>query len=238
MKVKIIILFLVLISFAFCFEMNAQKRGRKVVISGRVTDSNHNPFQNAIIMIDGKNTNCITDNEGFYKISVKTSSTNIGIFTIPTGVIEEPIEDRTRINFTIYEDNIRRKADVIPESDDLVEVGYGSVRRKDMIDPIHQIDGSDTKFISYTNIYEMIKSEVPGVLVSGNSITIRGPNSILSSNEPMFVVDGMMVESIYGIPPSQVKSIEVLKGPSASIYGSRGANGVILIQLKTGLDIK
>jgi len=119
-----------------------------------------------------------------------------------------------------------------------VNIGYSSVRNEDMIDPIHRIDGSDTKFISYTNIYEMIKSEVPGVLVSGNSITIRGPNSILSSNEPMFVVDGMMVESIDGIPPGQVKSIEVLKGPSAAIYGSRGANGVILIQLKAGSDIK
>jgi TonB-dependent SusC/RagA subfamily outer membrane receptor len=237
MKVKILILFLVLISFSFCFEMNAQKRSRKVIISGRVTDSNHYPFQNAIIMIDGKNTKCLTDNEGFYKISVKASSTNIGIFTIPTGVIEEPIENRTRINFTL-EDNIGRRAEAIPASDDLVNIGYSSVRNKDMIDPIHKIDGSDTKFISYTNIYEMIKSEVPGVLVSGNSITIRGPNSILSSNEPMFVVDGMMVESIDGIPPGQVKSIEVLKGPSAAIYGSRGSNGVILIQLKTGSDIK
>jgi len=208
-----------------------------VIISGRVTDSNNYPFQNAIIMIDGKNTKCLTDNEGFYKISVKASSTNIGIFTVPTGVIEEPIENRTRINFTL-EDNVGRKAEAIPESDDLVNIGYSSVRNEDMIDPIHRIDGSDTKFISYTNIYEMIKSEVPGVLVSGNSITIRGPNSILSSNEPMFVVDGMMVESIDGIPPGQVKSIEVLKGPSAAIYGSRGANGVILIQLKAGSDIK
>jgi TonB-dependent SusC/RagA subfamily outer membrane receptor len=80
----------------------------------------------------------------------------------------------------------------------------------------------------------MIKGEVPGVQVNGTSITIRGTGSIMSSTEPLFIVDGIAVNQISDISPVEVKSIEVLKGASASIYGSRGANGVILIRRHSG----
>ena len=72
--------------------------------------------------------------------------------------------------------------------------------------------------------------------VSGTNINIQGAASFYSGTQPLFVVDGTIVDSIDDIIPSQVKSIEVLKGPAASIYGSRGANGVILITLINGGD--
>ena len=83
----------------------------------------------------------------------------------------------------------------------------------------------------------MIKGQVPSVEVSGKSIRIQGFSS-LGSTEPLFVVDGIVSSSIDDIPPSQVKSIEVLKGSSAAIYGSRGANGVILIRLISASDMR
>ena len=77
----------------------------------------------------------------------------------------------------------------------------------------------------------MIRGEVPGVQVNGTSIIIQGASSLTLSTEPLFVVDGIVVNSIDYISPISVKSIEILKGSAASIYGSRGANGVILIRL-------
>jgi len=82
----------------------------------------------------------------------------------------------------------------------------------------------------------MIRGEVPGVQVNGNQIVIRGQSSINLTNEPLFVVDGVVVSSIENISPRQVKSISILKGPDASIYGSRSAGGVLLIDLKGGSD--
>jgi len=84
----------------------------------------------------------------------------------------------------------------------------------------------------------MIKGQIPGVDVSGSSIRIQGANSFMGSTEPLLVVDGMTVQSIEDISPREVKSIEVLKGSSAAIYGSRGANGVILITLKGAKDLQ
>jgi TonB-dependent SusC/RagA subfamily outer membrane receptor len=72
----------------------------------------------------------------------------------------------------------------------------------------------------------------PGVLVSGRRVIIQGISTFYGNTEPLYVIDGMTVSNIDGIPPQQVKSIDVLKGPSASIYGSRGANGVIIITMK------
>lgn len=103
-----------------------------------------------------------------------------------------------------------------------------------MTSSVSKIDGTNPKYASYKNIYDMIRGEVPGVQVSGNSIKIQGASSLTLSTEPLFVVDGVTVNTIDGIQPYMVQSIQVLKGSSASIYGSRGANGVIVINLVTG----
>jgi len=78
----------------------------------------------------------------------------------------------------------------------------------------------------------------PGVIVKGNSVQIQGQSSINSGTEPLYVIDGMVVETVDGISPSMIESISVLKGASASIYGSRGANGVILVTLINGSEKK
>lgn len=84
----------------------------------------------------------------------------------------------------------------------------------------------------------MLRGEVPGVQVYGKSIKIQGASSFIASTEPLLVVDGVAVSTIDDIQPRMVKSIEVLKGSAATIYGARGANGVILITLKSSGDFK
>ena len=94
------------------------------------------------------------------------------------------------------------------------------------------------KVNTYTDIYQMIRHEVPGVVVSGRSIVVQGPNSFFGSSQPLFVVNGNRVSSIDNINPLDVKSIRLLKGSYANIYGNDGANGVISITLLNGSEKK
>lgn len=98
------------------------------------------------------------------------------------------------------------------------------------------INVKDSAVPVYQDIYDMIRGKVAGVEVSGRSIKIRGTNSLNVSTEPLFVVDGVIVREIDDIAPETVRSIEVLKGPDASVYGARGSNGVIVITRKKGMD--
>jgi len=93
----------------------------------------------------------------------------------------------------------------------------------------------------YSDVLQVIKGRVPGVLVSGNNVTIRGPGSLYGSTEPLYLIDGVTVSgvgSVLAIPVEDIDRIEILKGPSAAIYGSRGANGVIAIYTKRGTFMK
>jgi TonB-dependent SusC/RagA subfamily outer membrane receptor len=229
MKTRIILcLILAIFSFSFSF---GQKAGKKVTITGHVVDGTLASVANAIVMVDGKKTEKVTNDRGIYKIKVKPGSSTIGILTMSNGILEEPLDGRTTINFTFKGSVAPQASGRTDPGDEAVDIGYGSVKKRNMTGNVGKIDGSNPKYASYRSIYDMIRGEVPGVQVNGTSIKIQGASSLMLSTEPLFVVDGMVVNSISDIQPYSVKSIEILKGSSASIYGSRGANGVILIKL-------
>ena len=233
MKVVLILLTLIIAGN----NLSGQKTAKKIVISGKVVDVYNTPISGAIIMIDGKITEKNTNKYGFYKVRVKPSASKIGVFIYSTGINEEMIDGRTTINFNLdkfVQQPIIKNNNSAGEEE--INIGYGSVKRRNLTDQVSKIDATDKDFGAYNNIYDMIKGQVAGVEVHGNSITIQGANSFMSSTEPLFVVDGIVVSSIDDISPQMVKSIEILKGSSATIYGSRGANGVILINLKGAGD--
>ncbi|HUX59566.1 MAG TPA: TonB-dependent receptor plug domain-containing protein [Bacteroidales bacterium] len=230
---RLILVLILIMSCAFNNLSVAQKSTKKNTISGFVTDENQNPIPGARILIDNKNTNSITDNKGYYKIKVRLDSKLISIFTVLNGLSENPINGRTTIDFII---KVPRKSQnavkTNKENDEKVNVGQGTQNKKDLLTPVGKVDIEGRENTSYQSIYDMIR-RVPGVIVSDKNITIQGATSSYGfSSQPLFVVDGTVVNSIDNISPQTVKSIEILKGPSASIYGSRGANGVILITLK------
>lgn len=112
--------------------------------------------------------------------------------------------------------------------DEEVNIGYQKVRKRDSTASTASVKVN--RGSGYTDIYEYLRGRVAGVEVNGTSIRIRGEHSINSSNEPLILVDGMVTDDISNITPDEVESIDVLKdAATTAIYGSRGANGVILI---------
>lgn len=113
-----------------------------------------------------------------------------------------------------------------------IAVGYGYVSEEALSFAVAHMENKERNFCNYTNILDLLSGELAGVSVSGGNVYIRGgTNSINLSTTALFVVDNVATNSIDWIKPCQVKSIEVLKDGSASIYGARGGNGVILIEL-------
>jgi TonB-dependent SusC/RagA subfamily outer membrane receptor len=226
------IFLLLLLTIPFFSVATGQKPAKKITISGAVTDSDHKPVVGAMILIDNKKTDCITGENGTYRLKVKTDAKLITVFTMMNGMLEQPIDGKTVINFRYNtKSQTEGKVQETGQGNEAVNIGYGTMKKNDMTTTVGKIDAQNKKYASYNNIYEMIKGEVPGVQVNGTTIVIHGPSSINLSSEPLFVVNGMVVSSIADISPRQVKSIEILKGSSASIYGSRGTNGVIMITL-------
>ena len=128
-----------------------------------------------------------------------------------------------------------QQSDVVENSpsEEVVDIGYGKEVRGRLTTAVSSIPIKEDNPIPYRTIYEMIEGRCPGVTVQGNKILIRGISPINSSTEPLIIVDGTPQTNIDWINPNDVKSIDVLKdGGSSAIYGSRGANGVIIINLK------
>jgi len=229
MKIKVF--FLILLSALFITIASGQKNNKKIVVSGLVKDALKKPVAGALILVDEKNTNIVTNNKGFYKVRVRPDADTITIITFSNGISVAAINGRTTINFTLAgsassQQNFQNKSG----NDEVVNIGYGNVNQKNLLTPVSTIDARNSKYATYKDIYEILKG-TPGVMVSGKSIKIQGSSSLNLSTEPLFVVDGMPVESVDDILPAMIENISVLKGASASIYGSRGANGVILITL-------
>lgn len=131
-----------------------------------------------------------------------------------------------------YRDSLRMAASEAEE----INVGYGYAKRRNLTTSVSKVSIRQEALGAYRNIAEYLQGRVPGLIVQKMSgryrYIIRGINTIYGSSDPLFVVDGAVVNDIDYLNPQSVKSVEILKDASASIYGSRGANGVILITTK------
>lgn len=119
-----------------------------------------------------------------------------------------------------------------------VNVGYGYVDSKSLLNAVSSVNKSDMDFSIYTNMFDLIQGQFPGVNVEGNRIIVRGSKTIYGteSDAALLVVDGMIVsnQDFANLSPLDVQSVDVLKDGSSSVYGSRGANGVVLVETKKG----
>ena len=234
MKIR---LFLLILLSAFCINSITAQSNKKITITGTVLNSAKEPIVNAIIMIDEVKTNSITDAKGNYKVKVKPTAEKIGIFTFGQGVAEEPINGRTHIDFNFGKSaKPQSTGQQVAEGDQGVSNGYGTVKKKNVTTDINKIDGTNKKYASYHSIADMIQREVSGIRINGSSVIIQDSKDLFGSVYALVVVDGVYMNELPDISPSTVKSIEVLKGTSAAMYGSRGYGGVIVIKTKLQND--
>lgn len=214
-----------------------QKEESGVAVSGTVTDENGQPLLGVNILIEGTDTGTVTDEDGRYSIAVSPGRVLVFSFlgfqsqTITVG------ETKT-VDVKLKEE--------VSALDEVVVIGYGTQRRSDLTGSVSQVGSREINEFPSTNVLQSLSGRAAGVQVSpttgapgaGLNVRIRGTNSIQGSNEPLYVVDGF---PIFGSNPTilnntDIESIEVLKDASATaIYGSRGANGVVLITTRQGV---
>ena len=215
-------------------EQNFQQQGK--TITGKVVDPQGEPVPGASIVIKGTTRGTITDMDGNYTLPEVPEDAVLVFSFVGMKTQEITVAGKNTINVQFQEE--------LMGLDEVVVIGYGTVKKSDVTGSIVSVDSEDMMKRNPQNLEQGLQGVAAGVYVSRNSgdpsgdvtIRIRGVATINNSADPLYVVDGMQVgTSIEFLNPNDVESIEVLKDASATaIYGSQGANGVILITTKKG----
>jgi len=214
-------------------------QNKNLTITGYVREADSSAIKGAMIMIDRILSSVTTDEKGFYKIKVKSDAGMITVITENNRAKSDLINGRTSIDFILGNSGeVQGFINAENPEDEIVDIGITNVNSKSLSSTINTLDVSGDENSAYQDIYDMIAGRIPGVDVAGKKVRIRGVNSMVSNNDPLFVVNSIPLNSIDHILPQDVESISVLKGPSATIYGSRGVNGVIVIKLKSEVSQK
>ena len=210
-------------------------------ITGIVTSAKDAmPLPGVNVLVKGTNNVTVTGLDGDY--SIKASSGDVLVFSYVGSANQEvQVGNQTKINISLKDD--------LTALDEVVVVGYGTQKKSDLTGSISVVNMDNAKKTVTYDAAKMLQGQVPGVTVQSSgepggfvNIKIRGINSF-SNNNPLFVIDGMIVDSPYDFATGEIESMQVLKdASSAAIYGVRGANGVIIITTKKGkagkFDIK
>jgi TonB-dependent SusC/RagA subfamily outer membrane receptor len=222
---------LILIGISLTFSLSAQHR----VVYGKVRLYENFYIKNISVTAKMAGTKTLTDSLG-----------NFSIVCNPKDILEfqgktfYKLKKRVRPNTDTL--NVKMSFIESPENIELA-VGYGYITKDNATHAYSRLSNKEDNFCSYSNIFDLINGKCPGVQVNGitnspgteQEIQIRGKNSIMSSSCALYVVDGIVVSQIGYLSPCDVKSINFLKDAAASIYGARGAEGVVLIETKKGI---
>ncbi|MGV8093887.1 MAG: TonB-dependent receptor [Mangrovibacterium sp.] len=217
----------------------ADQVGQSIKVTGKVTDTSGQPLPGVTVVVKGTTKGTISDADGNYSL-VNVPSDAILVFSFVGMRSQEiPVAGKQQINMALEEE--------VFGMEEVVVVGYGTQKKSDITGSVASVQQERLEKVPNMNLAEAIQGAIPGVSMltttagaapsDGNqSIMIRGRNSITANNEPLIVVDGISYSGDLGhLNPNDIKSIEVLKDASAAaIYGSRGANGVILVTTKQG----
>ena len=206
------------------------------IVSGKVVDSKGLPLPGVSITVKGTNTGTLTNNDGAYSIDVPNPNATLIFSSIGFSVQEVLLNSRSTINITLTE-----TASALNE---VVVIGYGTTTRSDLTGSIAQVKAKEINAFPNANVLQALAGRAAGIQIrqgsgapgASSTVRIRGGNSILGGNEPLYVIDGFPINgNPTQINNSDIESVEILKDASATaIYGSRGANGVVLITTRKG----
>lgn len=221
----------VLLCFIFNQPVFAQQ---KKEISGTVTDLKGEPLIGVSVTLkEISGVGAITDLDGKYQLSVPANGKTLVAAYIGMKTKEMPIKGTT-VNFTLEENS--------SELDEVVVIGYGSVKKRDLTGPVGSVTGDVLTKAPVSNAAEALTGRLAGVQITTSDgspdakmiIRVRGGGSVTGDNSPLYIVDGFPVSSINDVSTSDIQTIDVLKDASSTaIYGSQGANGVVIITTKS-----
>ncbi|MFT3738706.1 MAG: TonB-dependent receptor [Breznakibacter sp.] len=205
-------------------------------VKGRVTDTKGEPIPGVNVLIKGTANGTITDIDGNYVLNVPNPESAVLQFTfIGYQSLSMPVGGQSAINASLVEDAIGLE--------EVVAIGYGVVKKRDLTGSVSSIKSDEISKNTSSNAIQAMQAKMPGMDVTQTSgqagskvnIIVRGQRSLTASNDPLILVDGVEYGSTLDINPSDIESMDVLKDASSTaIYGTRGANGVILITTKKG----
>jgi len=216
---------------------------QNITVTGTVLDEAGDPLIGATVQQKGAANGIATDIDGNFKLSVPKNATLV-VSYVGYNTQNVAVEGRTNITITLKEN-----AEML---DEVVVVGYGQMKRSDMTGSVVSVNDAAIKKSIPTSIDQVLQGRAAGVQIQANSgtpgastsIRIRGINSLNATNQPIFVIDGVVIDSatddessnpLSAINPSDIVSMDILKDASATaIYGSRASNGVIMITTKRG----
>ncbi len=220
-------------------EQAQQNNQQSNPITGKVTDSSGAPLPGVSVVVKGTTIGSITDSNGNYTVSNVPENATMQFSFVGMKMQEIAIAGKTTIDVTLEEDAIG--------IEEVVAVGYGTQRKKDITSAISIVNVKDLGDIPVSNASRMLEGQAAGVVVKQNSgtpgeqmnITIRGVGSLGAGSDPLYVIDGFAVGTSIGqnLNPNDIESISILKdAASTAIYGARGSNGVVLITTKNAKD--
>ena len=203
-------------------------------VSGRITDENGVPLAGVSVNVKGTSRGTTTNEKGQFSIEVTDGATLVFSYI---GYVDQEIRVPASgdINLALVSSG--------KSLEDVVIIGYGLVRKRDLTGSVLSVKGDEIRKVPAANVMESLQGKLPGADItrvsgsasSGINITIRGNRSLKASNGPLIIVDGIQYNNIQDINPNDIQSLEVLKDASSTaIYGSRGANGVIIITTRKG----
>ncbi len=209
----------------------------QVKVSGTVTDSSTKESMiGAGVLVKGTTNGVVTDMDGHYEITVPSADAVLEFTCIGYSSKSVQVSGRSVINVAMDVD-----ATVL---DDVVVVGYSVQKKRDVLGAVSKVGGTELTKVPVASLSQSLQGRVAGVEVTSQtgapgasiSVRVRGSSSISSSNDPLYIVDGIPVESgLNNLSPNDIESISVLKdASSAAIYGSRASNGVVLVTTKSG----
>ena len=205
-----------------------------LTVTGTVREASGEPVVGAGVLVAGTPSGTVTDMDGTYRLTGVQRNAVITVTAIGFKTIEEPVNGRNRIDFTLEEDFLAL--------DDAVVIGYGTQRKGDITSAVASVKSEEFLAGNIGDAAQLIKGKVAGLNVtkgngdpnSSSTIMLRGVTSLMGGYTPLILVDGIE-GSLETVAPESIEEISVLKDASAAaIYGTRGASGVILITTKNG----
>ncbi|RNC66738.1 SusC/RagA family [Proteiniphilum saccharofermentans] len=211
---------------------------QNITVRGTVTDNNNEPLIGVTVQVQGTATGTITDMDGNFVLPDVPSSGILEISYVGMQRQTVPVDGRTFISVVLAEDT--------ETLDELVVIGYGTVRKRDLTGAVTSVSNQEIVISPTNNVMEALAGKIPGMDIikssgrvgEGVDIILRGSRSIYGDNSPLFIIDGIP-GSYSQVNPSDIESVDILKDASSTaIYGSAGANGVVIITTKRGKEGK